>query len=312
MKNIVIHTKNLTKQYGDLIAVDGLELSIRKGEAFGVLGPNGAGKTTTIQMLTGLLAPTSGEITVFGLDPVSSSQRVRASIGYAMQQSVADTYLTARENMLMYAQLYNLSHEEARIRVDELLEWAGLTDAADRLVSQYSGGMMRRLDLSICLLHRPQLLLLDEPTVGLDVVNRRQLWALVKRLKAAGTTIVLTTHYLEEANELCDRVALINKGRLVGLGTPDSVKARFLGDAHQLAVAFRQPPNLDSVDLRDFSLTTAYEIDGTDLLLSGPPRELWAAFSILQQQWGDEIQSVDYKQPTLDDVFVKISNSETV
>src|SRR5665648_460654 len=207
-------------------AVDGIDLTVAPGEIYGFLGPNGAGKSTTTLMLTTLLPPTSGTARVGGHDVVSEGAQVRAAIGAALQEAALDPYLTGREHMRLQAALHGFSRDDQRRRGQELLERVGLTEAADRKVGGYSGGMKRRLDLALALVHRPRILFLDEPTTGLDVQSRTALWDEVGRLaKDDGVTVFLTTQYLEEADALADHLGIIDDGRLVAEGTPDELKA---------------------------------------------------------------------------------------
>jgi ABC-2 type transport system ATP-binding protein len=222
-----VETFALSRTFGEITAVDKLDLTVSGDEVFGLLGPNGAGKTTTIKMLTTLLSPTSGSATVGGHDVASEPAEVRRSIGYVPQLLSADGQLTGRENLRLSARLYHMPRSERDGRIDDALRLMALTDAADRLVRTYSGGMIRRLELAQAMLHRPSVLFLDEPTIGLDPTARATVWDHVQDLQAAlGTTIVLTTHYMEEAELLCDRVAIMHRGLIAAIGTPAELKAR--------------------------------------------------------------------------------------
>ena len=219
-------TEGLSRRFGDLVAVDQLELQIDHGEVFGLLGRNGAGKTTTIKMLITLLAPSAGTALVAGYDILQHPAQVRRAIGYVPQLVSADGSLTAYENLLVFARLYHIPRRERRARIDDALRFMGLDQAAHRLVNQFSGGMVRRLEIAQSMLHRPAVLFLDEPTVGLDPAARRSVWEELRRLIAReGTTLVLTTHDMEEADELCDRVVIMDRGRIVGAGAPAELKA---------------------------------------------------------------------------------------
>jgi ABC-2 type transport system ATP-binding protein len=220
-----IVAEGLVRHFGDVKAVDGIDLEVRPGEIFGFLGPNGAGKSTAVRMLTTLLRPTSGTARVAGHDVVREADAVRRSIGVALQDAAIDPLMTGRELLALQAVLYGIPRAESRGRTEELLERVGLTAAADRRVGTYSGGMRRRLDLALSLIHRPTVLFLDEPTTGLDPMSRVALWEEVRRLNREGTTVMLTTQYLEEADQLADRVAIIDHGRIVRLGTPAELKA---------------------------------------------------------------------------------------
>jgi ABC-2 type transport system ATP-binding protein len=228
-----IQVRGLGRTFGGtIVAVDDLSLDVRDGEMFGLLGPNGAGKTTTIKMLITLLDPTTGGATVAGYDIVREERDVRRSIGYVPQLLSSDGTLSARENLDISARLYHVPREERRDRIEESLEFMGLADVGDRLVRTFSGGMIRRLEIAQAMLHRPAVLFLDEPTVGLDPVARRAVWEHVRRLRDRhGTTVMLTTHYMEEAAELCERVGIMHLGDLVALGTPAELSARVGPDA---------------------------------------------------------------------------------
>lgn len=225
MTAAIVETRALTRDFGDFRAVDRASLAIETGEIFALIGPNGAGKSTLIKMLTTLLPPTSGRALVAGFDIVAQAAEVRRHIGYVPQQLSADGSLTGYENLLLSARLYCVPKPERGPRIMRALAVMGLTDVADHLVQRYSGGMIRRLEIAQSMIHRPAVLFMDEPTVGLDPVARHTVWNHVKDLRAEfNTTILVTTHYMEEVEELCDRIALIDKGRIVKVGTPDELK----------------------------------------------------------------------------------------
>ncbi len=216
-----IRIEGLSRNFGALVAVDHLDLTIPAGSLFGLLGPNGAGKTTTIKMLTTLLPPTAGNAEVAGFDVQRQPREVRRSIGYIPQLISADGALTARENLMVFARLYAVPRHERKERIQQALAMIGLVEVADTLVRRYSGGMIRRLEIAQAILHRPSVLFLDEPTVGLDPVARRAVWEHVKELRARfGATILLTTHYMEEAEALCDQLAIMHQGKVVAQGSP--------------------------------------------------------------------------------------------
>src|SRR5579885_3247350 len=222
----VLETESLTRCYGELRAVDSLSISVSAGEAFGLLGPNGAGKSTLIKMLCTLLPPTSGEARVAGFDIRKQATDVRRSIGYVPQLLSADGTLTGYENLIAFAKLYEVPRAERESRVRDSLEFMGLSDASERLVKQYSGGMIRRLEIAQSMLHRPRVLFLDEPTVGLDPLARKAVWERIEQLRSNyGTTIFVTTHLMEEADSLCNRVAIMHRGKVAVVGTPEDLKA---------------------------------------------------------------------------------------
>jgi ABC-2 type transport system ATP-binding protein len=216
----IIETEKLTKRYGAISAIEDLDLRVYAGEIFGFLGPNGAGKTTTIRVLTTLTKPSSGRALVSGFDVVKEPDKVKKVIGVVQQHLSLDRDLTVRENMEFRARLRGISSSERKKRIDELLDYVGLTEDANRIVEELSGGMKKRVSIVSSLMHRPKVLFLDEPTVGLDAQTRRRLWELIRRLSLDGTTIFLTTHYIEEAEALCQRVGIIHQGRLIALGKP--------------------------------------------------------------------------------------------
>ncbi len=227
-----IRTAELTRHFGDLIAVKAVSIEVRTREIFGLLGPNGAGKSTMIKMLTTLLPPTTGRAWVAGFDVTRESALVRRNIGYVPQALSADGALSGYENLLVSARLYHVPLAERTNRIKQALELVALAEAAGQLVRQYSGGMIRRLEIAQAMLHRPAVLFMDEPTVGLDPVARQAVWEHVRRLReVSGTTLLITTHYMEEAEELCDRVAMMHQGRIAALGAPRQLKSQLGGDA---------------------------------------------------------------------------------
>lgn len=222
----ILETQALTRRFGKTTAVDGLTISVEAGEVFGLLGPNGAGKSTAIKMLTTLLPTSSGRANIAGFDVTRQAAEVRRVIGYVPQALSADGTLTGYENLLIFAKLYDIPRRERESRVRKALAFMGLQDAAARLVRQYSGGMIRRLEIAQSILHHPPVLFLDEPTVGLDPLARNAVWEMVTQLRIDyGTTIFLTTHFMEEADNLCNRVAIMHQGRVITIGTPADLKA---------------------------------------------------------------------------------------
>ena len=255
----ILATSALTRRFGDLTAVDSLSLSVERGEVFGLLGRNGAGKSTLLKMLTTLLRPTSGGATVAGYDVVRQGAEVRRVIGYVPQMLSTDGELTGYENLWIFAKLYDIPRAEREARIRDGLAFMGLTEAADKLVNTYSGGMIRRLEIAQSMLHRPQVLFLDEPTVGLDPVAREAVWQHIERLRADyDTTIFLTTHYMEEAAHLCTRVAILRQGKAMVVGalkelkaavggdnvTLDDVFAHYTGDALEVGGEYRETASM--------------------------------------------------------------------
>jgi ABC-2 type transport system ATP-binding protein len=285
-------------------AVDGIDLEVATGEVYGFLGPNGAGKSTTVHMLTTLLPPTAGRARVAGHDVVKEGPAVRAAIGAALQEAALDPFLTAREHMRLQTSLHGLPRDERVRRGDALLERVGLTQAADRKVGGYSGGMKRRLDLALALVHRPRILFLDEPTTGLDPQSRSALWAEVQRLAAdRGVTVFLTTQYLEEADLLADRVGIIDRGRLVAEGTPEALKAE-IGRPSVEAIPAR-PEDLARTKsaLARFGEAVASSPKGAGVRLAGGDAQLADVVRVLDAE-DIQLEQLQLHAPTLDDVFL--------
>ena len=235
----ILETEALTRRFGTLTAVDALNIKVETGEVFGLLGPNGAGKTTTIKMLTTLLPPSSGTARVAGFDITRRAGDVRRSIGYVPQMLSADGALSGYENLLIFAKLYDIPRAERNSRVRDALAFMGLADAADKLVRDYSGGMIRRLEIAQSMLHRPRVLFLDEPTIGLDPLARQAVWEHIEQLRRNyNTTILLTTHFMEEADSLCTRVAIMHLGKVAAIGTPADLKASLGGNGTTLNDVF--------------------------------------------------------------------------
>jgi ABC-2 type transport system ATP-binding protein len=226
----ILELNNLTKRFGEFTAVNSISYSINKGEIFGLVGPNGAGKTTTIKILTTLLPATSGKASIGGCDVTRNASKVRRIIGYVPQLLSADGNLTGYENLLVFAKLYDIPSKEREKRIIDSLHFMGLSDSAKKLVKSYSGGMIRRLEIAQAVLHKPLVLFLDEPTVGLDPVARETVWEYIRVLAKGGTTVLMTTHYMEEADAICTRIAIMNKGNIAAIGSPLELKES-IGDA---------------------------------------------------------------------------------
>src|SRR4051794_21368528 len=297
-----IETRDLARSFGDIVAVAGVDLRVEGGEIYAFLGPNGAGKTTTVRMLTTLLRPTGGSATVAGHDVVKEAADVRRAIGVALQEAALDPLMTGAELMRLQATLHALPRRQAGALCDALLERVGLTRAADRRVGTYSGGMRRRLDLAMALVHSPRVLFLDEPTTGLDPVSRQAIWQEVRRLNDEGTTVFLTTQYLEEADQLADRVGIIDDGRIVAEDTPRALKAEMGNPTLEVGVQ-GDPANAQDVLGRFGQLLPAR--DGTlNLSLEGGAHHVAAIVRALDEA-GVAVESLDLHEPTLDDVFVE-------
>jgi ABC-2 type transport system ATP-binding protein len=296
----------LRKRYGDVQALDGVTFAVREGEVFGLLGPNGAGKSTTVRVLVTLTAADSGTATVAGHDAVREPGAVRRAIGYVPQESGIDRRATGRENLLLQGRVYGMKGAELRRRIDELLEVVGIADAADRTVDGYSGGMRRRLDIALGLVHRPRVLFLDEPTTGLDPEARVAMWEEVSRLAAQESlTILLTTHYLEEADELADRLAIVSRGRVVAEGSPDELKARLSGDAVHVELVDGRVDDARRV-LDGIQTPVETTLPDGRTLVSRVPEGGHAIPGILSalSNAGIPVASVSVHRPSLDDVYL--------
>ncbi|MEW2076063.1 ATP-binding cassette domain-containing protein [Streptomyces sp. NPDC013433] len=309
-----IHAEGLVKTFGNVRALDGVDLDVPEGTVLGLLGPNGAGKTTTVRCLTTLLRPDSGRAVVAGLDVLKQPDAVRRSIGLSGQFAAVDEYLTGRENLQMVGQLYQMKAKAAKARADELLEQFNLADAADRTAKTYSGGMRRRLDLAAALVVSPPVMFMDEPTTGLDPRNRQQLWEVIKQLVSGGTTLLLTTQYLEEADHLAHDIAVVDHGRVIAQGTSDQLKARTGGERVEVVVHEREHIRAASVLLDKYSLRGAGQGDTTvedhmrkiTTPVSGGAKLLAEIIRDLDTE-GIEIDDIGLRRPTLDDVFLSLT-----
>jgi ABC-2 type transport system ATP-binding protein len=300
-----IEVRGLVREFkGGIRAVDGIDLDVAPGEIYGFLGPNGAGKSTTVHMLTTLLPPTAGRARVAGLDVATQGPAVRKRIGAALQEAALDAFLTGREHFELQGGLHGLARPDRRARADELLARVGLTDAADRKVGGYSGGMKRRLDLALALVHHPTILFLDEPTTGLDPQSRSALWEEVRRLAADdGVTVFLTTQYLEEADVLADRVAIIDRGHIVAEGTPEALKAEIGASTVEAEPSDPGQRGAAAAVLARFGEPAASSPKGVAVRLRGGPDVLAEVVRAFDAE-GIRIAHLDLHQPSLDDVFL--------
>ncbi|MGW7287096.1 ATP-binding cassette domain-containing protein [Streptomyces sp. NPDC054847] len=304
-----IYAEGLVKTFGDVKALDGVDLDVPEGTVLGLLGPNGAGKTTTVRVLTTLLQPDSGSAVVAGIDVLKHPNEVRRSIGLSGQFAAVDEYLTGRENLQMVGQLYQMSSRDAKKRAGQLLERFNLADAADRPAKTYSGGMRRRLDLAAALVVSPPVMFMDEPTTGLDPRNRQQLWEVIQELVGGGTTLLLTTQYLEEADHLADDICVVDQGKVIARGTSDQLKARTGGE--RVEVVVHEPEQIvparevlvgygkGEVTVAEHTRKLTVPVTGGAKLLAEVIRDLDAR--------GVEIDDIGLRRPTLDDVFISLT-----
>lgn len=307
MTNREIVVDQLVKRYGDFVAVDHVSFKVESGEVFGFLGPNGAGKSTTVAMLTTLALPTSGKGIVGGFDVVKDPQSVRLIAGVALQEIGLDPLMKSMELLTIQGQTFGLTRKTARDRAAELLDIVKLSDFTDRPVGKYSGGMRRRLDLALALVHEPAILFLDEPTTGLDPASRVDVWTEVRRLnREKGMTIFLTTQYLEEADKLADRIAIIDRGVIAVEGSPEELKASLGGESINVTLYSRDDVNKAAEHLND--MTDNIQIDRSTVRLYLPKAaEAVPAVVSRLQTLGLEMTSLTLTQPTLDDVFLKVT-----
>jgi lipooligosaccharide transport system ATP-binding protein len=303
----LIHARALTKRFGSFTAVDGIDFDVAPGEAFGFLGPNGAGKTSTMRMIGGVSPVSDGLLRIFNLDPAAHGPQVRARLGVVPQQDTLDNELTVRENLLIYGRYFGLSRDECRRRADDLLDFAQLTERRGDQVEHLSGGMKRRLTIARALINEPQLMLLDEPTTGLDPQARHLLWDRLYRLKQRGTTLVLTTHYMDEAEQLCDRLVVMDKARIVAEGSPRELIDRY---ATREVTEMRFPAGVqDSLDGQLDGLADRIEWLPDRVLLYANDGE---AVAVAAHERGLQPETVLVRRSTLEDVFLRLTGRTLV
>jgi len=304
-RTVAIAVSHLCKTYDSYKAVDDLSFQVYTGEIFGLLGPNGAGKSTTLRTLITLLHPTSGTATVMGYDTVREADQVRTVIGYVPQERAIDRFLTGREHLQLLGALYHLTKVEAAKRIGELLKLVDLEADADRPAKTYSGGMKRKLDIACGLLPDPKILFLDEPTLGLDVQSRLRIWEYIRMLKARGMTVVMTTNYLDEADQLCDRLAIIDGGRIKTLGAPAELKIALGGDI--VALTLKDTSRIQSLELdltgRPAIKSVRATAKGLDIRVESPEKALPTILESANR-FGSDIEFIQYNRPRLDDVFI--------
>ena len=311
MTQLMIEARGLRKRFGATVALDGIDLEVPSGAILGVLGPNGAGKTTAVRILTTLTLPDGGAARVAGHDVVSEAQAVRRSIGVTAQDATLDELLSGRQNLVMIGRLSGLARAQARARAQELLDQFGLADAAERILKQYSGGMRRRLDLAAGLVTRPPVLFLDEPTTGLDPTSRVRMWDVIRELVADGVTLLLTTQYLDEADELADRIVVIDHGRVIAGGTAAELKAQTGGARLEVTLSERHPGA--SQALAPF-LSAPADVSHDGRRLRAPVRSISGLATTVVRaldQAGITVDDVQVHQPSLDDVFFALTGHPT-
>lgn len=308
MSTIAVQVAGVRKSFGAVEALRGIDLTVQKGTIVGILGPNGAGKTTLIRILTTLMQPDSGSLSVEGHDVVEESDAVRRIIGLAGQYAAVDENLTGRENLVMVGRLYHMSVALARARADELLAQFNLVDAADRTLKTYSGGMRRRVDLAASLVNRPPVLFLDEPTTGLDPASRLDLWEIIRALVRGGTTVVLTTQYMEEADYLAENIFVIDHGTVIAAGTPTELKSRVGGDVLELHIsnAKKVPEARRALESLGYGLPTESAAGLLTLPVQEGSQALVRAIRALDDA-GIEIEDLQLRRPSLDEAFLKLT-----
>lgn len=305
-----IKVRELVKKFNGFTAVDSLSFDVPYGELFGLLGPNGAGKTTTINILSTLLKPTSGYAEVAGFDIRNRKDEVRKSIGIVFQDPTLDTKLTGKENLLFHAMLYGIEKEEAEKRIKEVLELVELQDRANTLVEKYSGGMKRRLEIARGLIHRPKVLFLDEPTLGLDAQTRRRIWDYIKNLnKEIGITMILTTHYMEEADYLCDRIAIIDRGKIVAIDNPDNLKNMVGGDVVSIEIEGDTKNYLEKLKELKWIKSLMVQNGILRMTLEMGERKIPSLINLAEKS-GVRVNSVNLRKPSLEDVFLFFTGRE--
>ena len=317
MKNAIkllysVETKSLTKSFGNVIAVNDISFSVKTGEIFGFLGPNGAGKSTTMMILTTLLKPTSGQALISEFNVMNDAKKVRENIGYVQQETTVDEYLTGRENLLLQAKLNHIPKKEINKRIDDILELIELSDKQNESVVTYSGGMRKRLDIAGGLLHRPKVLFLDEPTVGLDIQTRRKIWEYIKKIHIEfNMTIFLSTHYMEEADRLCDRVGIIDGGKIQVIDSPENLKNAMGNEVISIILDENKIHDSFLPKLKEIEFVKNITEDGAKLTLfvSNGTQVIPKIFQI-SSELDIKIITISLTRPTLDDVFLSYTGHE--
>jgi daunorubicin resistance ABC transporter ATP-binding subunit len=306
--DVVIRLDGLTKQFDELVAVNGVDLEIPRGEIFGLLGPNGAGKTTIIRMLGGLTLPTAGGATVLGLDIVKDTRKVKDRIGVVPQNNVLDRDINLYRNLKYHAKLHGIPTSKINGKIDEVLAFTELKAKRDSKIDDLSGGMKRRLVVAMAMMHDPEVFILDEPTTGLDPQSRRMVWDKVRSFREMGMTMILTTHYMDEADALCDRIGIIDHGKIIALGTPDELKASL---GHQTVLEVKVYEGSQDAILKGLEVQTFAEdvfAEGDKVSLRTDDKK--AAAVHLLTKHADDVETLQFREPTLEDVFIELTGRE--
>ncbi len=305
----IVELNHVVKKYNEFKAVDDISFYVDKGEIFGLLGPNGAGKTTTISMILGITPVTSGRILVNGVDVSKDPTKVKRLIGFMTQETVVDADLTARENLEIFADLYHIEGNKRNDAIKKALEEAELTEFADKKAGTFSGGMQRRLNLVRSMIHEPPIIILDEPTTGLDVYNRIHMWNHIRTIRKKGTTVIMTTQYLEEADELCDRIAIIDHGKIKAIGTPSELKRIVSqGNLLEITVPINDVEKMKNI-LKRLNIEANIENDRIRASLPKGQAKLLTKIIEMAEKEHIELASIGMHLPTLDDVFIKLTGS---
>ncbi len=306
-----IEIERLVKRFGNFVAVNGISLDIKKGEVFGLLGPNGAGKTTTISMILGIVKPTEGKITINGIDSKKETNKLKSEINLMAQETIIDPDLTAKENLYVAARLYHINNKNINESIRKGLEDSELLSFANKKTGSFSGGMKRRLYLAKCLINKPKIIILDEPTTGLDIQNRNKLWDVIKSLQKEGVTTILTTQYLEEADKLCNRIAIIDKGKVIAIGTPSELK-RMVSKGQIIEIVFKKEDvqKAAKILLSSFNIKTNIIEDRLEAIIENDAVTMIPKIIKELEKFKISVLALSLHLPTMDDVFLKLTGSK--
>jgi len=307
----MLEVNNLVKKFNDLTAVNNISFNVKEGEIFGLLGPNGAGKTTILNLILGIIDQTSGKITVNGMDNRKEGKKIKQIISLMTQETIVEPDLTARENLELFARLYHLDPSIRESRIENALKEAELTEFADKRTGTFSGGMQRRLALVKTLIHEPKLIILDEPTTGLDIQNRTKMWDHIRRLSKDKVTVLLTTQYLEEADALCDRIAIIDHGKIIAMGTPSELRSLLGGYVLEIIAKTEYVNKVAEVVKKSLGSTPNINVDKITVGTSGDPLETIEKVSEILKKEKLPVMSIGVHLPTIDDIFLKLTGKDT-